>query len=296
MYQFIVNPVAGNGKGKVVWEKTKKILHNKNKEYKVSFTKQENNMEDIFSTFEKDNEIKTIIIIGGDGTLHLAINHGLLEIGIPIGVIPAGSGNDFARTMKIPTKYEEALERIFKNKATSIDILSIGDRSCMNAVGIGFDAEVAEKTNRSKMKRLLNIVKLGHLSYILVALRMFFSYTPSHVTVTLDNKRKVIENVWLVAVANSPYYGGGLKICPAAKNDDGKLNICLVSGKSRLELIPLFYKVFKGAHSNHPNVTMLKGKKVQIECGKPLNMQGDGESLGTTPTEITIIPRALNIL
>ncbi len=291
-----MNPVAGNGKGKVVWEKTKKILHNKNKEYKVSFTKQENNMEDIFSTFEKDNEIKTIIIIGGDGTLHLAINHGLLEIGIPIGVIPAGSGNDFARTMKIPTKYEEALERIFKNKATSIDILSIGDRSCMNAVGIGFDAEVAEKTNRSKMKRLLNIVKLGHLSYILVALRMFFSYTPSHVTVTLDNKRKVIENVWLVAVANSPYYGGGLKICPAAKNDDGKLNICLVSGKSRLELIPLFYKVFKGAHSNHPNVTMLKGKKVQIECGKPLNMQGDGESLGTTPTEITIIPRALNIL
>ncbi|MDX5476289.1 MAG: diacylglycerol kinase family lipid kinase [Bacillaceae bacterium] len=296
LYQFIVNPVAGNGKGKSVWEKTKEILHKKNINYKVSFTMKENNMKEIMESVLQEKDIHTLIIIGGDGTLHLAINHGLLSLGFPVGVIPAGSGNDFARTMNIPTNYEKALERIWKNKFTTIDILSIDKMFCINAVGIGFDAEVAKKTNRSWLKRILNTVKLGHLSYILVALRMFFSYTPSQVTVILDNKSKVINDVWLVAVANSPYYGGGLKICPAAKNNDGKLNICFISGKSRLELISLFYKVFKGDHQKHSNVTMLKGKNVKISCEKPLNMQGDGEVIGTTPTAITIQPRALKIL
>ena len=296
LYQFIVNPVAGNGKGKTVWEKTKDILYKKNIAYKVSFTTKENNMKEIMESMLQQKKIQTLIIIGGDGTLHLAINNGLLNLGLPIGVIPAGSGNDFARTMNIPTNYEQALKRILNNKFTTIDILSIDKIYCINAVGIGFDAEVAAKANHSWLKKVLNMVKLGHLSYILLALRMFFYYTPSKVTVMLDNKRKVINDVWLIAVANSPYYGGGLKICPSAKNNDGKLNICLISGKSRLELIPLFYKVFKGDHQNHSNVTMLKGKNIKIECEKQLNMQGDGEVIGTTPTEITIQPRAIKIL
>mgnify|MGYP005762343435 CR=1 FL=1 len=106
LYQFIVNPVAGNGKGKKVWEKTKETLQKRNESFKVSFTQKENNMKHIIKSICEEKELNAIIIIGGDGTIHLAINHGILNLDLPVGVIPAGSGNDFARTMNIHTNYE----------------------------------------------------------------------------------------------------------------------------------------------------------------------------------------------
>ena len=291
MYHFIVNKVSGNGKGLTIWRNVEKILAVKQLNYRVYFTSYPSHATEI----SKEIKNGVTIVIGGDGTIHEVIN-GLIRSNIPMGIIPAGSGNDFARALNIPTNAEEAFEWILTGNERTVDIGRIGDKSCATVIGIGFDGKVAQTVNTSKSKMWTKFLRLGRVSYILSVFKVLFGYKPADITIKIDDKTEEMTDVWLVAVANFPYYAGGMAICPNAKGNNGYFELCVVHGMSKFQFVRAFPGVFKGKHVSHPSIKMLTGKQIEISSSKAMIVQGDGEIIGQTPIKINIEESALRVI
>jgi YegS/Rv2252/BmrU family lipid kinase len=295
LYCFIVNKVSGNGRALKIWYQIKKKLQEKNVNYCVHFTQEPKHATLLVQELIKKGKVSVIITVGGDGTIHEVIN-GLVGTNIPLGIIPAGSGNDFCRGLGIPLKHDKALECILSGKPKIIDIGIVNSRYFCTVAGIGFDGEVAQKTNVSIYKKLLNLVKMGKISYIISAINVLFHYKPNDISIMIDKKPYKIPKVWLIAVANLPFYGGGLVICPKAECNDGLFDICIVQGMSKLEFLRIFPLVFKGNHTTSPFIKIIRGKELEIYSSTPLLVHGDGEVIGPTPARIRIEPCALYVI
>nr|WP_156288595.1 diacylglycerol kinase family protein [Oceanobacillus salinisoli] len=295
MYYFIVNKNSGSGRALKIWYRVAKLLQERHIAYDVCITNGPQHATESVKNIIKKNNAKAIIAIGGDGTVHKIINE-LVGSKVPFGIIPAGSGNDFCRGMGIPLKYDQALERILKGEQKFIDVGNINDKFFATIVGIGFDGRVAQVTNQSQNKKLLNLAGMGSVSYIINVLKVLFYYKPTNVELKIDQKYAKHQNVWLIAIANSPFYAGGMMICPNAKNDDQFFDICMVKEISRWQLLRIFPSVFKGKHVNHPAVTILRAKEVEIVSNSPMIAHGDGEMIGETPLKIIISPSTLCVL
>ncbi len=295
MYVFIVNPVSGNGKTMKIWSNIEQILKSKNIFYDVQFTEYKGHATEIVQQLDS-NLVTAVIVVGGDGTVHEVVN-GLKYVNIALGIIPAGSGNDYARSMKVPKNYQLALERIITGNKKKIDILTTNERSCMTVVGIGFDGKVAEVANNSKAKKLLNKYSLGKFVYAFIVLKVLLKYKPTTVTVTLDGTDYDYENVWLITVANLPFCGGGMQICPSAQSNDGIFDVCIVHNvPSKWTVLKVFPKVFTGQHIHSPYVTMLRGNTIKVSSDTPVVIHGDGEIIGNTPIEVTIEKENISIV
>lgn len=292
MYFFIINKQSGNGFE--VWKKLLPLLTKMNVEYKTCFITKKEQLLNLKAEI-KSLHIKAIVVVGGDGTVHHILPF-IEETSIPLGIIPAGSGNDFARALKIPIKSSLALKKLLQGKVKQVDIIYVNGEPCTSVVGVGFDAKVTDITNRSNIKEWLNYLKIGKFSYVVGVLRTLFSFKPKEVVITVDGKKKTYPHVWLIATANTPFYGGGLKICPNADETDGILNICIADSLSKIEVLLLFPLIFLGKHTAHHGVTFITGKKIEISTDLPLLVQSDGEVLGTTPVSITISKQKLNII
>ncbi|WP_084031406.1 diacylglycerol/lipid kinase family protein [Anaerobacillus arseniciselenatis] len=292
LYLFLVNNQSGNGFK--VWKKISKILLKKNIEYKAIIIKKDAK-EMLKIKDELTTNIKALVIIGGDGTIQKAVSY-IGDTEIPIGIIPAGSGNDFARALNIPKNIQKALKKILLMNTTTIDVMQVNNQLCLTVVGVGFDAKVTEITNQSKIKKWLNYFRIGKFAYIFSVLRAVLSYKPTDVEINIDGKTKSYRNVWLIAIANTPYYGGGLKICPDADESDNNINLCIAHSLSRIELLLFFPLVFIGKHTLHRSVSTLEGQSIQVTSKESILVQGDGEMLGTTPTSISIKRKNLKVI
>ncbi|MBM7584631.1 YegS/Rv2252/BmrU family lipid kinase [Bacillus pakistanensis] len=295
MYCFIVNKVSGNGKALKVWYQIEKKLQEKNVYYCVHFTQKPKHATLLVQELINKEKVTVIVVVGGDGTIHEVIN-GLVGTNTPLGIIPAGSGNDFSRGLGIPLKHDKALERILSGKPKIIDIGYVNSTYFGTVSGIGFDGEVAQTTNISIYKKLLNFVRMGQISYIISAINVLFRYKPMDISLMIDQKLYEIPKVWLIAVANLPFYGGGLAICPKAESNDGLFDICIVQGMSKWEFIRVFPLVFKGNHTSSPSIQIIKGKELEIYSSTPMLVHGDGEMIGQTPARIRIEPSALYVI
>ncbi|WP_261179206.1 diacylglycerol kinase family protein [Anaerobacillus sp. CMMVII] len=147
-----------------------------------------------------------------------------------------------------------------------------------------------------KIKQWLNYIKLGNLAYVVGVLKGVFSYTPKDMVITIDGKKKTFSNVWLIAIANTPYYGGGLKICPEADNTDGTLNLCIAHSLSKLEILMFFPLVFLGKHTLHRSVSTEKGQVIEISSNDSVLVQADGEMLDQTPISIFVQKQKFNVI
>ncbi|WP_223701423.1 diacylglycerol/lipid kinase family protein [Sutcliffiella deserti] len=293
MYYFIVNKTSGNGKGWEIWTSVKEMLEKENIPFYVAFTKGTEEDLHIVDALTLSS-IKAIVVVGGDGTIHSVANS-IVKKSVPLGIIPAGSGNDFARSLNIPMNYKSAWNRILSESVKKIDMGKIGDKYYLTIAGIGFDGKVAQVTNQSKMKKWFNRMNLGKLSYVYSIIKVLLTYRPTSVTLHVDGLEKKFEKVWLVSVANLPFYGGGIKICPDAKANDGYLDLCIVHGVGRWELLMVFPRAFSGGHTTHKNVTMLRGKEVRIASDEKMEVQCDGEILNQIQVTISIEKDALII-
>ncbi|MFV8827382.1 diacylglycerol/lipid kinase family protein [Alkalihalobacterium sp. APHAB7] len=294
MYVFIVNPISGNGRGEVVWKSIENTLINKKTKFKAHLTRDKAHVAEIVKSLNPET-VTAVVVVGGDGTVHGVVNS-IQHMKIPLGIIPAGTGNDYARSMSIPKNHDLALERILSGEKKKIDILHIGERICMTVIGIGFDGKVAQLANESKSKKILNSLGLGKFTYLIIVLQLLFKYKPTEVTIELDDVTYKFEKVWLIAVANLPYYGGGMYICPHAISDDGAFDVCIVNNVSKFKILQIFPKVFQGQHINHPAVTVLKGKNIKVISDIPVIIHGDGEIIGETPIEVTVKKDVLDIV
>lgn len=294
MYGLIINQKAGNGKGERIWKNIAATLRNKNLPFIARFTERPYHGSEIVQEMLQ-KAVTTIIVVGGDGTIHEVAKE-LVYKEVSLGIIPTGSGNDFARNLGVPMNDVKALERIFAHDAKQVDILHLGDHFCLTVTGIGFDGQITKHANDSAYKRYFNQFRLGGLANIVSMLSTLSTYEPTIVKVTMDGKVRKFYEVWLVAVANGPNYAGGVQICPEALHDDGFLNVCIVHGLKKWELLRLLPKAYKGKHQLENHVTFLKGEDVYIESNPPVLVQSDGDLIMESPIDIHVEKDALRVV
>lgn len=230
-----------------------------------------------------------IVAVGGDGTLSEVVNGVILSGRCSIGLIPVGTGNDFAKTVNIPIDWKDACKILKDNYSSCVDIGLVNGRYFINIAGIGFDAEVANEINTS-FKHFT-----GLTGYLMAIFKKLLFFKTTKVNINIDG-RSLQKEIILLAIGNATCYGGGLFITPEAEINDGLLDLCIIEKTTRLDFIISLPLVLKGNHLKHPKVTMLKGKNIMLESNEKLNLHADGEIIGTTPVTCQVINRAIEFV
>ena len=284
----IVNPIAGNHKcRRFIPEATAKLLE-RGISHHLKVSQYQGHIKQL-ALQAKERGCNRIIVCGGDGTINEAIN-ALVDSDVNLGVLPLGTGNDFARTLGIKEDLDFACNVLRDEKVRKIDLVKVnGDKYYGSVGGIGFDAEVASWANRYKR------FAPGATIYLLAILAKLFTYKFKKVAIAHDTGNHTGE-ILMAAIGNTEWYGGGINITPTAVVDDGVLDVCVVQKINKLKLLLFFPSVLKGTHTRFSEVKLYRTKKISITSETPLPLLGDGEVLGETPVSLEVIPQALNII
>lgn len=291
MWVFIVNPAAGNGRGAATFERLQKTLAYQQMQVQYYYTDYEGHAEEIAHSLITNPDVTAVIVVGGDGTIHEVMN-GLGHHKLPIGFIPGGSGNDFARGVGIKGSPEEILESLTHSEELSpywLGTYKIDDkkeRYFVNSMGIGFDAATAHKANHSSYKILFNKFRFGTGSYVLALLQVLTTFKPATFEITLDGEKRLVENCWLISVGNHPYYGGGMKIMPNAAIQPDKFSVLLVHSLPKWKVLALFLTVFAGKHEKIRGVELLEASYLTVTSNIPIHIQIDGQTTTCMKSEI----------
>ena len=276
MYLFIVNPQAGGGAGRKAWKRAERLLAGRAIAYEALMTTGPQQAADETERALRRRSWQAAVVVGGDGTLHSVLEP-IARSGVPLGIVPAGSGNDTARGFGIPFGTEAALGHALGQAVRPADLLQGPGGLAATAFACGFDAQVALNVNASFYKKACNRLKAGRLAYLIGVLHTLLTYKPGQAVIEVDGESRRYDKVWLVSVCNLPSYGGGLLIAPQADGADGLLDVCIVHGASRFQLLRLFPTVLKGRHTALPFVSMLRGREVSAAFAQPRPVIGDGE-------------------
>ena len=233
------------------------------------------------------------VVAGGDGVISLALQS-LAHSNIPLGIIPAGTGNDHAREYGIPVgDPAAAVDVIVAGHTETIDLGHIrgadGTGTWFGTIAAtGFDSLVSDRVNRMRWPH-------GRMRYNLAIVAELSQLHPLPFRLVLDGEREIVTDLTLAAFGNTRSYGGGMLICPGADHADGMLDITMVSSGSRLKLVRLFPTIFKGTHVELDEVTTARARTIRVEC-PGINAYADGEYACALPVEISAVPGALTIL
>lgn len=229
--------------------------------------------------------IDRLIVIGGDGTVHHAIQVAA-QTSVMVGIVPAGSGNDLVRAVGLDTTPDAAIDRALGPSA-AIDLLRIDDRYGATVATLGFSVAVNQRAEIARWPR-------GPAKYTAATLRELANLRQYPVTLHVDGRRlDVAPN--LLAFANTSIFGGGMEIAPGARPDDGRLEVVVVGPASRSAMLRLLPGVRTGRHVEHAAVHIHRGSRVTIESDESHQVWADGEIVGSTPTEIELVPAALHL-
>lgn len=305
-YDFIINPKARSGLGEMVWNRLAPELKKKKVHYRAHLTEGPKHARRIAEHCTSDGQSRTIVVLGGDGTVNEVVN-GICDLGkVTLGYIPVGSGNDFARGLGLPSTPEEALRVVLcPGKIISMDVGKLtwnGDpgrtRRFLVSAGIGFDAAVCHEVCVSRWKKILNKIGLGKLSYAAVALDRLRKDRPVHMSLSLpDGSQKIFKDTYFAAFMNLKYEGGGFAFCPDASPEDGLLDILVAHDLSRLKILFLLPLAFWGKHVGARGVTILKCRTALAETDRPLVLHTDGEpSFPRKKIEVGIMEEKLQVI
>lgn len=287
MWLVVCNASAGKGKGSILAGDFIKLLSNSGLENKLidcdTFAETKMLLEKEIQT----NRYNYLIAIGGDGLVNLCLQL-VAEKPICLGVIPAGTGNDFARATGFNGKSVDEIFSIFsRSKPVKIDLGKAvsADESkwFVQVLSTGFDAIVNSLANKMTWPR-------GKSKYTIATILILSRFKSIPYMVEIDG-RIFEQNAMLLAVANGESYGGGMRICPGASNSDGIFDVLIVRPVTKIVLLTIFPKVFKGNHIPHPKIDVYKGKYIKISS--PTVAYADGEFVSQLPLEVTNVPNAL---
>jgi YegS/Rv2252/BmrU family lipid kinase len=232
---------------------------------------------------------RLVMAWGGDGTINEVAS--TLAFGeVPLGIVPAGSGNGLARQLGISPKPSEAIRHAISAEPRAIDVGEAGDRMFVNLAGIGFDAHIASRFNEHGGRR-------GLSTYAWLAARALLSYVPETYTITPEAAGPPFcVRAVIITVANSPEFGNGAIIAPGARVDDGLLDLVVMEEKSRLRTIAQLPKLFRGTVDRAPGCSIRKIARATIESERPMMYHVDGEPVsGGTSLRIRVHPGALYV-
>lgn len=291
--RLIVNPSSGREHGV---EQAAAIVAGLRRKYagvEVFFTQGDGDAEEAAQQALKDR-CGAIFVAGGDGTLNEAVN-GIAAVNaldaVHFGIVPLGTGNDFASALGIPLEIDEALEVLLRGTLLDVDLGRVNGRVFLNTSGGGYVAEVSIAVT-PQLKTIA-----GRLAYLIGGAQALLEYEPVRATVKVEPGHVTFDlGLYAYAVCNSRLIGGGRLIAPEAIIDDGLLDVCLIEEMSAVEFVALGRKVADGGHVDDPRVHYLQGSSVVIDFARDTNINTDGEVLSATRAEYTVLPRAARFL
>ncbi|HET7228476.1 MAG TPA: diacylglycerol kinase family protein [Longimicrobium sp.] len=294
-FYAIVNPTAGRGAARRAWSTVHAVLGEAGAEVEMVETTGRGHAMQLAEAAVRAGW-PAVVALGGDGTVHevanglLRASEGLAETAAALGVVPVGSGNDFALLAGLSRDPARAARALLAGERR-VDVGRAGERWFTNGVGVGLDARVAVEANRNRRLRGMGI-------YLWALAKVLRSFRPPVIRVETDEGEVIERPLTLVTVGNGGRHGGGFWICPGAVIDDGLLDVCVCDGLSRLQILNFLPKTIRGTHVGASCVHMRRVRHVRITSDTPLPVHADGEILAEDAREldISIFPGRLRLL
>ncbi|MDZ7290437.1 MAG: diacylglycerol kinase family lipid kinase [candidate division KSB1 bacterium] len=306
-FLIVANPASALGRGRLVMERAVAWFAQKGIETQTVISQYAGHLLEALPPLLEDNWQK-IVVVGGDGTLFEVLNlcldtmsgDGVAPFPTPLALIPSGTGNSFSKDLPADN-LEDFLQKSLHGTPQPVDVARChfsnslaGGRGWyknefyfVNMLGTGFVAEVNVRSQRFK--------KLGMLGYAVGVFATLAALRPCRLRLDLDGKTVERANTF-VAICNSRYTAGNMKIAPEANISDSMIDVVLANSFSRWELVRTFPKVFSGRHTSHPAVEVFRTRQLRVETDPPCLLTPDGETLGNTPIEVEILPGKLRFM
>ncbi|WP_315790420.1 lipid kinase [Fischerella sp. JS2] len=233
------------------------------------------------------HQVDLVIVGGGDGTLNAAVDT-LVETNLPLGILPLGTANDLARTLKIPNSLSEASKVIATGKVQRIDLGEVNGKYFFNVASLGLSVKITQRLTKEVKRRW------GIFAYAFTALKVIWESRPFSAEIRLPDQSIKVKTVQ-IAIGNGRYYGGGMAVAPDAMIDDQRLDLYSLEIRHWWEIIPLLPRMRQGRHINARNVRALQVQEIEIHTRKPRPINTDGEITTYTPAYFRVIPKAVAV-
>ena len=283
--RLIVNPSAGAGRAARLLPDVEAALRSHGIAFRVDRTTSIEHARDLAREAREAGEIAAAM--GGDG-LAGAVAGEIQGRDALMAVVPGGRGNDLARKLGIGHDPVAAVELIAAGRERRIDVAEVGGRIYLGILSAGFDSEVNEIANGTRLP-------LGTLVYLYGALRALARWKPARWHVTVDGVEHEFAG-YAVAVANSGVFGGGMWLVPDAELDDGLLDVAFTTDQPKLAYLRGLRRVFKGAHVDQPGFELSQGREITFHADRPFTAYADGDPIAELPTTVRIAPQALRVI
>jgi YegS/Rv2252/BmrU family lipid kinase len=283
---LLCNPSAGGGRAARILPPAERALRDLGVRFHTEVTRDLDHACELARRAAQAGEVT--VTLSGDGLVGCVV--GVLRSfpGAVLGILPGGRGNDTARVLGIPTEIRAACAVVASGVERAVDIGDVDGRSFIGIASLGFDSDATRIANAAPSR-------LGRLVYAYGALRALAPWRPARFELRLDGE-PLTSTGYSVAACNTSTYGGGMRLAPDAKLDDGLLDVVLIAAHSKRAFLATLPKVFTGAHVDHPAVRILRARELHVDADRPFDVYADGDPIGATPATIRAVPRAVRVL
>ncbi len=283
--KVIANPCAGFGRGRSCIRKLRRRAHEL--ELEVVETTGPGHATRLAQKLVSTG-CKRLGVIGGDGTISEVVNS-TAGSQTELAILSVGTGNDIARSLGLPyNDLEASLSVAQSGQVKKIDVGAAGDQHFVSVLGVGFPAQVAAESNRLKWLK-------GHLSFVVAIYKALWQMEPIPLEIEFDDMTLNLDCT-SVLVLNTPFTGGGLRLVPGARVDDGLFDIVVIDAIGKLSLMSSLPRVYTGSHLDHPNFLLFRSSLVKIQSAVPMGKMFDGDVCGETPVQARVLPAALKVV
>ncbi|MSQ23850.1 MAG: diacylglycerol kinase family lipid kinase [Chloroflexi bacterium] len=254
----------------------------------------------LLAELARQANFRAVVCVGGDGTVNEVVNGlfagGATDPGVPLGIIPRGTAQDFARGLGLPLDIGPAVERLVRGEEARVDVgrIRFGDgqvRLFVNVLGVGFDAEVAVRA------RDVRPAVASLPAHVYAFASTFAAYQNKEISIVLDGEESQdSRSRCLVIAANGPYYANGMRMAPDARMDDGLLDVVVIGDVDKLDLLWNLPRAFSGTHVEHSDVSVYRVRRLTLDSPEGGLVQADGEVVGELPAEVDLLPGALRVI
>lgn len=284
-YALIINPSAGGGRALKMLPEVERQLDARHMIFRVEKTRSVEHGIDLALDAIEGREIP--VVMSGDGLVG-AVGGAMAGADWPLGLIPAGRGNDLARGLGIPTDPAEAVNCLDQGFQRQIDVGEANGERFLGIASVGFDSEANRRANEAK-------VFTGTLVYAYAALRTLLTWKPERFALVEGGVQSRYTG-YTIAVANNGYYGGGMNVAPDAELSDGRLDVVVIGDAPKLRFLMDLPKVFRGTHVKNEEIEAWQTSAIEIRASKPLVVYADGDPLTKLPATVRVLPSALSMI
>jgi YegS/Rv2252/BmrU family lipid kinase len=282
---LLMNPTAGGGRSSALLPRVADELDKRHVAFRVEKTRSAQHAIEQALNAADVGEVP--VVMSGDGLIGM-VGGALAGSEVPMGIVPAGRGNDLARVLGIPSEPERAAAVLAIGSERRIDVGEANGKRFLGIASAGFDSDCQDIANRTKLIR-------GRWVYAYSALRALAAWKPARFTLKVGQENLRFSG-WSVAAANSGVFGGGMRLAPEASLEDGQFDVVMIGESGKLSYISNLPKVFKGTHVDNEEVRIVRARSLELSASRPFALYADGEHLTELPASLRVLPQALSVL